>query len=90
MIFVSSHTYVHRLLKGGTLESAPIYVADGQTSFQESDFAMSDPAAMNLTGADLEQIRTYLEVLNNILRPDYRLPSSELPVSERTTAGQPV
>lgn len=90
MIVITSHTHAHRLLRGGTVESAPLHNYEGETVYRENEFTQLDPSVMNLTGADFEQIRIYLETLNNIIRPDYHLPSVEPQVVEGQFAGQPL
>jgi hypothetical protein len=92
MVLVISHSHAHRLLKGGTIQSAPFLKhgigAEAVYTIREKDFCQRDPVEMNLTGGDQELIRNDLERMNQVLQEDYRLPSTTSTVVEQQSAEQ--
>ena len=92
MVIIVSHTHGHRLLKGGTIQSAPFLKhgvgAEAVYTVREKDFCQRDPAEMNLTGGDQELIRNDLERMNQVLQEDYRLPSTTPQATELASAEQ--
>jgi hypothetical protein len=77
MILIVTHNYVHRHLRGGIVQSAPLHEDGGIYSVKEDEFAIFDPSAMGMTGGDSEEVRHSLMRLNQIFEKNYRLPTSE-------------
>lgn len=93
MLFFLSHNFAHRLLRGGTVESAPITErnvgAKKEYSFIEGDFLNYSPREMNLTGGQFEDIKNKLEYFHTIMPEDFRLPVSEQPEEKQFVATDP-
>jgi hypothetical protein len=81
MIVIVTHSFVHRVLRGGIVQSAPMHesgVGAGKTYFfYEKEFQQTNGAEMNMTGGDTEEVRHQLERLEQICERMYVLPSSE-------------
>jgi len=93
-VLICSHSHAHRLLQGGTIESAPLItvgVGAGKTvAFEEKDFQNLAPSEMNMTGAMVSEIRNQLEHLNSLMPADFVLPVRETVEKEKVTASTPV
>lgn len=88
MIVLVLHGYAHRVWNSKTLESATVSRIDGYAprgaEFKiGNDWKQRSPQEMNLTGAELDTIRTELMRYTNIFpKVEYVLPSNEPPTSE--------